>query len=78
MAIVISKSEHLFQSLEKSFIEKSGGLHCIAIFWREHVEEEYLRLNLNSLKTPWFLTPIRFLDDKAKVEHVCTMSIWVY
>ena len=74
MVLVISKSEHLFQSLEKSFREKSGGLHCIAVFWREHIDEEYLRLNLISLKTSWFLTPIELSDGQTKVKHVCTMN----
>ena len=76
ISLVFSKGEHLFQSLEKSFREKSGGLHCIAIFWREHIDEEYLRLNLISLNTSWFLTPIESPDDQTKIEHVCTCYIY--
>ena len=71
MVIVVIKSENLFQSLEKSFREKSGGLHCISILWMEHVDKDYFIQNLVSLETSWFLTPIEVVDDKTDTEHVC-------
>ena len=72
----VCQSMTLFESIKQSFQDESA-IHCISIFLSNDLETDYLRLNLQSIQTPWYLLPI-MKTNKQELMQVSESVMYLY